>query len=253
MRTRALPLQLWDTLCSLWDTQLRCSSRPRHAPPAPPSPPPTEFLESRYFLHDASLPRRLLYLWLVGAVARCKYYFAWAVAESSLIFSGLCYNGRGPEASRFSAVSRCTALHGCSSCRMHTIANPQCQLAAHASPPPCPQGRPLWNRYINSRIRRVEFNASLPNLAANWNVCTGLWLRHCELVGSCAVWGLGPWEGGWMCVDRAEHQLPCCHSSRRFSPSPPPSPADVYERLTPAGKRPTFGTLVVTQLVSGVW
>lgn len=60
------------------------------------------------------------------------------MAESSIIFSGLCYNGRGEG------------------------------------------GRPLWNRYINSRIRRVEFNASLPNLAANWNVCTGLWLRHCE-------------------------------------------------------------------------
>ena len=25
-----------------------------------------------------------------------------------------------------------------------------------------------------------EFNHSLPNLAANWNVCTGMWLRHCE-------------------------------------------------------------------------
>ena len=29
--------------------------------------------------------------------------------------------------------------------------------------------------------------------------------------------------------------------------------ADVYERLTPKGKPPTFFTLVVTQLVSGVW
>jgi hypothetical protein len=27
----------------------------------------------------------------------------------------------------------------------------------------------------------------------------------------------------------------------------------VYERVTPKGKRPTFGTLVATQLVSGVW
>lgn len=31
------------------------------------------------------------------------------------------------------------------------------------------------------------------------------------------------------------------------------APADVYERLTPLGKRPTFLTLVATQLVSGVW
>ena len=29
--------------------------------------------------------------------------------------------------------------------------------------------------------------------------------------------------------------------------------ADVYERLTPKGKPPTFFTLIVTQLVSGVW
>lgn len=29
--------------------------------------------------------------------------------------------------------------------------------------------------------------------------------------------------------------------------------SDVYERLTPAGKRPGFRTLVATQLVSGVW
>lgn len=123
-----------------------------------------DLLESRWFQQEISLPHRLYLLWLVGLAARCKYYFAWAVAESSLIFSGLCYNGRNAE------------------------------------------GRPLWNRYINSRIRRVEFNASLPNLAANWNVCTGLWLRHY-----------------------------------------------VYERLTPAGKRPTFGTLAATQLVSGVW
>ncbi|KAL4442125.1 hypothetical protein ABPG77_011386 [Micractinium sp. CCAP 211/92] len=123
-----------------------------------------DLLESKYFQQEVSLPHRLFLLWMVGLAARCKYYFAWAVAESSLIFSGLCYNGRTAE------------------------------------------GRPLWNRYINSRIRRVEFNPSLPNLAANWNVCTGLWLRHY-----------------------------------------------VYERLTPAGKRPTFATLAITQLISGIW
>lgn len=123
-----------------------------------------DLLESRYFQQEVSLTLRFFLLWLVGMVARCKYYFAWSVAESSLIFSGLCYNGRSTE------------------------------------------GRPLWNRYINSRIRRVEFNSSLPNLAANWNCSTGLWLRHY-----------------------------------------------VYERLTPAGKRPTFATLIATQLVSGVW
>lgn len=36
-------------------------------------------------------------------------------------------------------------------------------------------------------------------------------------------------------------------------PAPIRRPADVYERLTPAGKRPTFATLAITQLVSGIW
>lgn len=31
------------------------------------------------------------------------------------------------------------------------------------------------------------------------------------------------------------------------------SVADVYERLTPKGKGPSFFTLIVTQLVSGIW
>jgi hypothetical protein len=38
------------------------------------------------------------------------------------------------------------------------------------------QGRPLWNRYINSRIRRVEFNSSLPNLVCGGgDVWNGSW------------------------------------------------------------------------------
>ena len=35
-------------------------------------------------------------LWYICAVAftyRLRYYFAWAVSESALIFSGLCFNG----------------------------------------------------------------------------------------------------------------------------------------------------------------
>jgi lysophospholipid acyltransferase len=39
-------------------------------------------------------------------------------------------------------------------------------------------GKPLWNRYINSHIRGVELNPSLADTPRHWNICTGLWLRH---------------------------------------------------------------------------
>lgn len=86
-----------------------------------------------------------------------------------------------------------------------------------------PQGRPLWNRYINSRIRRVEFNASLPNLAANWNVCTGLWLRHCEWWGQS--WYIGiPRVGAGR---EGMRSLATCTSRSAWAaslkPQPPPS------------------------------
>lgn len=38
--------------------------------------------------------------------------------------------------------------------------------------------RPRWDRYINSRIRKVELNPSLADTPRHWNICTGLWLRH---------------------------------------------------------------------------
>ncbi|DBA91841.1 TPA: hypothetical protein ACH3X1_015978 [Trebouxia sp. C0004] len=63
-----------------------------------------------------------------------------------------------------------------------------------------------WDRYVNTRIRHVEFQTSLAKLPEHWNVCTGLFLRQY-----------------------------------------------VYERLTVKGKPPTFFTLIVTQLVSGIW
>ena len=32
-------------------------------------------------------------MWLVSVIYRFRYYFAWAVSESALIFSGFCFNG----------------------------------------------------------------------------------------------------------------------------------------------------------------
>jgi len=36
---------------------------------------------------------RAAVFWIVGMVARFKYYFAWTVSEAGLIFSGFCFNG----------------------------------------------------------------------------------------------------------------------------------------------------------------
>ena len=46
------------------------------------------------------------------------------------------------------------------------------------------RGVPKWDRYVNTRIRHVEFQTSLAKLPEHWNVCTGLFLRQCKL----AVW-----------------------------------------------------------------
>lgn len=43
-----------------------------------------------------------------------------------------------------------------------------------------PEGSPKWDRYINAQVRGVELNPSLADTARHWNICTGLWLRHCE-------------------------------------------------------------------------
>ena len=39
-----------------------------------------------------------------------------------------------------------------------------------------------WDRYVNTRIRHVEFQTSLAKLPEHWNVCTGLFLRQCKLL-----------------------------------------------------------------------
>lgn len=39
------------------------------------------------------LQSRAAIMWLVAVIYRFKYYFAWAISESALIFSGFCFNG----------------------------------------------------------------------------------------------------------------------------------------------------------------
>ena len=47
----------------------RCACTPPSTSPILPA----DLLESHWFQHDISYPRRLLLLWLVGLAARCKY------------------------------------------------------------------------------------------------------------------------------------------------------------------------------------
>ena len=42
---------------------------------------------------QAELQHRLGLIFMVGLVARTKFYFAWAISEASLIMSGFCFNG----------------------------------------------------------------------------------------------------------------------------------------------------------------
>ena len=44
------------------------------------------------------------------------------------------------------------------------------------------KGRAQWDRYITSHIRQVELNPSLADTPRHWNICTGLWLRHCTFL-----------------------------------------------------------------------
>lgn len=39
------------------------------------------------------LGRKAVLIWIVGVTCRMKYYSVWAIAESSLIFNGLCLEG----------------------------------------------------------------------------------------------------------------------------------------------------------------
>jgi|TARA_B110000305_G_scaffold144335_1_gene160503 lysophospholipid acyltransferase len=66
--------------------------------------------------------------------------------------------------------------------------------------------KPKWDVATNVKPMGVERAATFVEIPKNWNVKTGMWLRHY-----------------------------------------------VYDRCTPAGKRPGFTQLLLTQIVSGVW
>lgn len=105
------------------------------------------------------------------------------------------------------------------------------------------KGRPRWDRYLNSRIRQVELNPSLADMPRHWNICTGLWLRHCEM-----KFFSGPDFPSHLFSKKIAVLLAnlLIRTSINFN-------ADVYERLTHRNRKPSFANMVITQLVSGVW
>ena len=60
-------------------------------------------------------------IWLVSVVYRFRYYFAWAVSESAMIFSGFCFNGWAEGGRSGDAPEKAR-----------------------------------WDRYVNTRIRQVR-------------------------------------------------------------------------------------------------
>lgn len=121
-----------------------------------------DLLESDKWCNQFSILRRVPLIIVIGFVCRLKYYFAWSVAESSLIFSGLCFDGY--------EVLDDTDDNKRDGDDIKVISNKNKNSTRKM--------RPTWTRYINARSRKVEFSTSLAALAAHWNMCTGKWLRH---------------------------------------------------------------------------
>lgn len=158
-------------------------------------------------LDYSGVAHRVAMLMWVGFIYRTKYYFAWGMAESGLVFSGLCYNGQDSK------------------------------------------GRPMWNKFINACIRCVmvarrcccalHMNVSTTQQCGGVHkrgtFCNQLECSHGAVAAALCVWWLAVAVGG--CINTHVYV----------------TPTDVYERLTPIGRKPTFFTLLATQLVSGFW
>ena len=112
-------------------------------------------------------------------------------------------------------------------------------------------------------IARGEQYANEPaSLPCPSTICAGMCAPACGCAIVSICWhrgGLG--QPSMLCSVHLMVPAAAAHCFLHiaFDPDVPASfssssaPADVYERLTPAGRRPGFRTLVATQLVSGVW
>lgn len=106
---------------------------------------------------------------------RLRYYFAWAVSESSLIFSGLCFNGydNSTGRARWGSIAHRVWQIGvschCTPCLLDLMLEENMYQLVHR-----------WDRCVNTRIRKVELSDSAARLPADWNIATGNFLRRCE-------------------------------------------------------------------------
>lgn len=102
---------------------------------------------------------RYLITCAIGLSYRFKYYFAWTVAETGSVASGFGFNGTTGE------------KNGGRQDKWYSLrSNSQCPLAG------CPR-----DRCRNVNILSVEFASSIAKLPADWNLCTGRFLRRCKL------------------------------------------------------------------------
>lgn len=89
----------------------------------------------------------------------------------------------------------------------------------------------------------MELAESAARIPAEWNVATGNFLRRCESCYPCLSWS----SIGTMLLSG----MPS--TPLKLQPAGNWSRADVYDRLTPKGRKPQLSTLVITQVVSGLW
>ncbi len=101
--------------------------------------------------HDTPIQRncgaatcRAAVMWIVTVIYRFKYYFAWAVSESALIFGGFCFNGWDEKGdARWDRYSNTRISHV-------EFATSAAELPAH------------WNTCTGNFLRRCKFLTDFP-------------------------------------------------------------------------------------------
>jgi lysophospholipid acyltransferase len=165
---------------------------------------------------QASIPVRLLAFCACGTTVRMKYYFAWGLGEASCAFAGLDFIGwsDGPGAAADGNSSRGQSAGGGDPAQRQTVA-----AAAVATAAPSNGGAPPTEEQPQTSSPKPIFGR-----CCNCNVL------KVEFGDSSRVM-----PASWNTQTGV--------FLRRY----------VYERVTPPGRKPTFRTLLITQLVAGVW
>lgn len=180
------------------------------------------------FLSDwwkqASIPIRLLAFCACGTTVRMKYYFAWGLGEASCAFAGLDFVGWSDGVLEGgSSSSRAQSAGGGDPVQRQTVA-----AAAVATAAPSNGGAPTPPQPASDEDNNTNSTPSPPKPI--FGRC-----RNCDV--------LKVEFGDSSRVMPASWNTQTGVFLRRY----------VYERVTPPGRKPTFRTLLTTQLVAGVW